>query len=118
MAPEYAMHGLVSPKVDVFSFGVLVLEIVTRRSNCGSDDYSAVNLLSDVSAGRVSLHPHLTRTIKLILLDDPPHHFVSGLGSLDERVDTADAGGVGGRVRSSSGDAMHPRRPAVRPGGA
>jgi hypothetical protein len=52
MAPEYAMHGLVSPKVDVFSFGVLVLEIVTRRSNCGSDDYSAVNLLSDVSACR------------------------------------------------------------------
>ncbi|CAL5027172.1 unnamed protein product [Urochloa decumbens] len=48
MAPEYAMHGLVSPKVDIFSFGVLVLEIVTRRSNCGSDDYSAVNLLSDV----------------------------------------------------------------------
>nr|XP_034593848.1 cysteine-rich receptor-like protein kinase 10 [Setaria viridis] len=50
MAPEYAMHGLVSPKVDIFSFGVLVLEIVTRRSNCGSDDYSAVNLLSDVWA--------------------------------------------------------------------
>ncbi|TVU38685.1 hypothetical protein EJB05_12069, partial [Eragrostis curvula] len=48
MAPEYAMHGIVSPKVDIFSFGVLVLEIVTRRSNCGSDDYSAVNLLSDV----------------------------------------------------------------------
>ncbi|CAN6235191.1 unnamed protein product [Urochloa humidicola] len=48
MPPEYAMHGIVSPKVDIFSFGVLVLEIVTRRSNCGSDDYSAVNLLSDV----------------------------------------------------------------------
>ncbi|KAK3125263.1 hypothetical protein QOZ80_7BG0602480 [Eleusine coracana subsp. coracana] len=48
MAPEYAMHGRVSPKIDIFSFGVLVLEIVTRRSNCSSDDYSAVNLLSDV----------------------------------------------------------------------
>ncbi|GJN32607.1 hypothetical protein PR202_gb21122 [Eleusine coracana subsp. coracana] len=48
MAPEYAMHGRVSPKIDIFSFGVLVLEIVTRRSNCSSDDYSAVNLLSDM----------------------------------------------------------------------
>ena len=51
MAPEYAMHGSVSPKIDVFSFGVLALEIVTRRSNCPSDDHSPVNLLSDVSAG-------------------------------------------------------------------
>ena len=49
MAPEYAMQGSVSPKIDVFSFGVLVLEIVTRRSNCSSDDHSTVNLLSDVS---------------------------------------------------------------------
>jgi serine/threonine protein kinase len=51
MAPEYAKHGHVSPKIDVFSFGVLALEIVTRRSNCRSDDHSTVNLLSDVSAG-------------------------------------------------------------------
>ncbi|XP_004957930.1 putative receptor-like protein kinase At4g00960 [Setaria italica] len=48
MAPEYAMHGNVSPKIDVFSFGVLALEIVTRRSNCSSNDHSTVNLLSDV----------------------------------------------------------------------
>lgn len=82
MAPEYAMHGLVSPKVDIFSFGVLVLEIVTRRSNCGSDDYSAVNLLSDVSAGRcgfVQSASPFQRRINLVL-DDP---LLSGLGSLD-----------------------------------
>uniref|UniRef100_K3ZZ58 Uncharacterized protein n=1 Tax=Setaria italica TaxID=4555 RepID=K3ZZ58_SETIT len=49
MAPEYAMHGSVSPKVDVFSFGVLVLEIVTRRRNTSFDDCDNVkNLLSDV----------------------------------------------------------------------
>eukprot|EP00253_Pinus_taeda_P024151 PITA_24151 len=33
MAPEYAMHGQLSVKVDVYSFGVLVLEIVSARKN-------------------------------------------------------------------------------------
>ncbi|KAL2561844.1 hypothetical protein AAZV13_20G105200 [Glycine max] len=33
MAPEYAMHGHFSVKSDVFSFGVLVLEIVTGHRN-------------------------------------------------------------------------------------
>ncbi|XP_062189159.1 cysteine-rich receptor-like protein kinase 6 [Phragmites australis] len=36
MAPEYAMRGHYSIKSDVFSFGVLVLEIITGRRNCGS----------------------------------------------------------------------------------
>ncbi|KAF5770355.1 putative protein kinase RLK-Pelle-DLSV family [Helianthus annuus] len=31
MAPEYAMHGYLSVKADVFSFGILVLEIVRGR---------------------------------------------------------------------------------------
>ncbi|KAJ8465656.1 hypothetical protein OPV22_028208 [Ensete ventricosum] len=33
MAPEYAMNGYLSAKADVFSFGVLVLEIVSGRKN-------------------------------------------------------------------------------------
>ncbi|CAL5374272.1 unnamed protein product [Camellia sinensis] len=33
MAPEYAMHGYLSVKADVFSFGILVLEIVSGRKN-------------------------------------------------------------------------------------
>ncbi|TVU34884.1 hypothetical protein EJB05_16739, partial [Eragrostis curvula] len=36
MSPEYAMDGIISTKSDVFSFGVLVLEIVTGRRNRGS----------------------------------------------------------------------------------
>ncbi|KAL6277154.1 hypothetical protein ACE6H2_020755 [Prunus campanulata] len=35
MAPEYAMHGYFSVKSDVFSFGVLVLEIVSGQKNIG-----------------------------------------------------------------------------------
>ena len=35
MSPEYATEGLYSTKLDVFSFGVLVLEIVTGKRNRG-----------------------------------------------------------------------------------
>ncbi|KAK6921190.1 Serine-threonine/tyrosine-protein kinase, catalytic domain [Dillenia turbinata] len=33
MSPEYATHGYLSVKTDVFSFGVLILEIVSGRKN-------------------------------------------------------------------------------------
>lgn len=54
MSPEYAMDGVFSVKSDVFSFGVLVLEIVSGRKNRGM--YSSgeqTSLLSHVS------HPEL-----------------------------------------------------------
>ncbi|KAG6691512.1 hypothetical protein I3842_10G067000 [Carya illinoinensis] len=35
MSPEYAMHGRYSVKSDVFSFGVLVLEIISGKKNSG-----------------------------------------------------------------------------------
>ncbi|TVU38677.1 hypothetical protein EJB05_12061, partial [Eragrostis curvula] len=38
MAPEYAMRGHYSIKSDVFSFGILILEIVAGRRNGGSYD--------------------------------------------------------------------------------
>ncbi|XP_030970738.1 cysteine-rich receptor-like protein kinase 10 [Quercus lobata] len=35
MAPEYAMEGIYSIKSDVFSFGVLLLEIISGKGNAG-----------------------------------------------------------------------------------
>ncbi|XP_051215534.1 cysteine-rich receptor-like protein kinase 6 [Lolium perenne] len=47
MAPEYAMRGTYSIKSDVFSFGVLILEIVTgRRNTVAFDSDKSADLLS------------------------------------------------------------------------
>ena len=50
MAPEYAMHGQFSVKSDVFSFGVLLLEIVSgQRNSCFHHGENVEDLLSYVS---------------------------------------------------------------------
>ncbi|KAD7117319.1 hypothetical protein E3N88_04587 [Mikania micrantha] len=47
MAPEYAMHGQFSVKSDVFSYGVLLLEMVTGQKNqCFQNGDSIEDLLS------------------------------------------------------------------------
>ncbi|KAH0924426.1 hypothetical protein HID58_024444 [Brassica napus] len=47
MAPEYVMHGQFSFKTDVYSFGVLVLEIISGKKNsCFSDEDSMEGLLT------------------------------------------------------------------------
>ncbi|GKV34541.1 hypothetical protein SLEP1_g42907 [Rubroshorea leprosula] len=47
MAPEYAMHGQFSIKSDVFSFGVLLLEIVSGQKNsCFRNGENIEDLLS------------------------------------------------------------------------
>jgi serine/threonine protein kinase len=50
IAPEYAIDGLYSVKSDVFSFGVMVLEIVSGKRNKGfcHPDHKQ-NLLGHVS---------------------------------------------------------------------
>ncbi|KAG2701494.1 hypothetical protein I3760_06G047500 [Carya illinoinensis] len=46
MAPEYVMHGHLSVKADVFSFGVLVLELISSKRNSSFDlQVDAQNLL-------------------------------------------------------------------------
>jgi len=47
MAPEYARHGKLSMKLDVFSFGVIMLEIVSGQKNSGfRNGENAEHLLS------------------------------------------------------------------------
>lgn len=50
MSPEYQIDGYFSLKSDVFSFGVLVLEIVSGRRNRGfRNEEHKLNLLGHVS---------------------------------------------------------------------
>ena len=50
MAPEYAMHGNFLVKSDVFSFGVLVLEIISGQKNsCFRNGENVEDLISFVS---------------------------------------------------------------------
>ncbi|XP_021287440.1 receptor-like serine/threonine-protein kinase SD1-6 [Herrania umbratica] len=45
MSPEYALEGLFSVKSDVFSFGVLLLEIVSGKKNTGFYQSKSLHLL-------------------------------------------------------------------------
>ena len=49
MSPEYALEGLFSIKSDVFSFGVLLLEIVSGQKNTGFYLTDSRHLLGYVS---------------------------------------------------------------------
>ncbi|KAL3726426.1 hypothetical protein ACJRO7_031339 [Eucalyptus globulus] len=45
MSPEYAMGGIFSEKSDIYSFGVLLLEIVSSKKNTSLDNHGHLNLL-------------------------------------------------------------------------
>nr|XP_027101188.1 cysteine-rich receptor-like protein kinase 5 [Coffea arabica] len=59
MSPEYAMDGIYSEKSDVFSFGVMILEIITGKKNTSFYDSDRhLNLIGHVwdlwTEGRIS----------------------------------------------------------------
>jgi serine/threonine protein kinase len=63
MPPEYAMHGRFSVKSDVFSFGVLLLEIISgRRNNSFYQSEHYEGLLSFVSMDLIiSILPYFVK---------------------------------------------------------
>jgi serine/threonine protein kinase len=64
ISPEYGMEGKYSEKSDVFSFGVLILEIVSgRRNSSFVDEEWSMNLL-----GYVRQHYLLRLTLLLVKL--------------------------------------------------
>ncbi|XP_042456062.1 G-type lectin S-receptor-like serine/threonine-protein kinase At4g27290 [Zingiber officinale] len=48
MSPEYGMNGIFSIKSDVFSFGVLILEIISGKKNRGAYQSDYLNLLGHI----------------------------------------------------------------------
>lgn len=59
MSPEYAMDGLFSVKSDVFSFGVVMLEIVSGKRNTSFQNSSHYqNLIGYVRPLLHVLHCH------------------------------------------------------------
>ena len=51
MSPEYAMEGIFSEKSDIFSFGVLLLEILSgSKNNSFYQEDSPLNLVGYVSS--------------------------------------------------------------------
>ncbi|KAJ4706740.1 putative Kinase [Melia azedarach] len=52
MAPEYIENGVVTPKLDVFAFGIVILEILSGREAATGDKNSGEELLS-TSVSRV-----------------------------------------------------------------
>lgn len=96
MAPEYAVLGHLSVKVDVYSFGILVLEIVTGRRNTDvfDADEESSNLLSYVRPIDQLFYDFLKAMaffmLKVLINLRTKPCDVSGMGSLAERDTTGD----------------------------
>ncbi|XP_028094364.1 G-type lectin S-receptor-like serine/threonine-protein kinase SD1-1 [Camellia sinensis] len=85
MSPEYAVDGLFSVKLDVFSFGVLVLEIMSRKKNRGfyHPDHH-LNLLGHVSI--LSLEVFLYSVLNLAFFPVPKHSQLCNCVSICSRM--------------------------------
>ena len=70
LAPEYALGGQLTMKADIYSFGVVVLEIVSGKSSSSSFWGGARKLLlEEVSKiSQVSLQLHISFAVILLFM--------------------------------------------------
>ncbi|XP_062086525.1 uncharacterized protein LOC133792634 [Humulus lupulus] len=78
MAPEYAFNGLFSIKSDVFSFGILMLEIVSGKKGRGFyDENSSLNLVG--LAWTLMKEGNAFELVDKCLLEDPYNNMEEAL---------------------------------------
>lgn len=87
MAPEYAVLGHVSTKSDVFSFGVIIREIVSGRKN---SVYSSETMVDQHLLSYVSLSLALFQLLNLGRTALSCVICASGMGKLDQGNDYRD----------------------------
>ncbi|KAI4354062.1 hypothetical protein L6164_002962 [Bauhinia variegata] len=71
IAPEYGSEGIVSVKGDVYSYGILMLEIFTGKKPTDDIFTAGLNLRSWVSA----LMPHVTHIVDLNIIQQEGQQF-------------------------------------------
>lgn len=85
MSPEYALDGVFSVKSDVFSFGVVVLEIIGGKRNTGFfQPEQALSLLGYVSFNEC-FPTHLTLCIIILLVTVPFFKLITGMAFVERR---------------------------------
>ncbi|XP_062082972.1 G-type lectin S-receptor-like serine/threonine-protein kinase At4g27290 isoform X2 [Humulus lupulus] len=78
MAPEYAFNGLFSIKSDVFSFGILMIEIVSGKKGRGFyDENSSLNLIG--LAWTLMKEGNAFKLVDKCLLEDPYNNMEEAL---------------------------------------
>jgi serine/threonine protein kinase len=64
MSPEYAMEGIFSVKSDIYSFGILLLEIITgERNSSFHNKNDSLNIVGYVSSSQLVFIIKFQRTI-------------------------------------------------------
>lgn len=117
MSPEYALEGLFSIKSDVFSLGVVILEIITGRRNTGFyQSKEASNLLGYVSyySEAKNTSSSLFQSVGLIFIILNDHH-ITGMEFLERRTGTTFAGSFIARImQPERGNEVHKRWTVMR----
>ena len=92
MAPEYAADGYFSIKSDVFSFGILILEIISgKRSRGFYHPDQSLNLISHVSMSQKIFNSNIILTNSPTLYS---HHTIDCLKKASAHITTTEANEV------------------------